>query len=318
MPLLDVKDLMTHFFTEDGVVQAVDGVSFQIEPGQKMGLVGESGCGKSVTALSVMRLIPDPPGKIVGGQVLFDGEDLVQVPKDRMRAYRGASISMIFQDPMTSLNPVFTVGYQIDEAIQLHQGLEADEARAKTIEMLEIVRIANPERVADTYPHELSGGMRQRCMIGMALSCRPKLLIADEPTTALDVTIEAQILDLINDLNQRLNTALLLITHDMGVIAQMCERVAVMYGGVIVEMADARALFDDPRHPYTQGLLGSIPSIAVGKEDLKIIRGSVPDLINPPEGCRFHPRCDSCKGVCKRERPGLVNTGNGHLVACHT
>ena len=316
MPLIDVQDLRTHFFTEDGVVQAVDRVSFQIEPGQKMGLVGESGCGKSVTALSIMRLIPDPPGKIVGGKILFDGKDLVQLSQQEMRNIRGGSISMIFQDPMTSLNPVFTVGDQIDEAIQLHQGLEPEEAREKTIEILEMVRIANPERIADNYPHELSGGMRQRCMIAMALSCRPQLLIADEPTTALDVTIEAQILELIDDLNKRLNTALLLITHDMGVIAETCEKVAVMYGGNIVEMADARTLFSDPQHPYTRGLLGSIPSLAVEKENLKIIPGSVPDLINPPSGCRFHPRCTYCKEPCKKSCPDLVDVGNGHYVAC--
>jgi len=316
LPLIDVQDLRTHFFTEDGVVQAVDRVSFQIEPGQKMGLVGESGCGKSVTALSIMRLIPDPPGKIVGGKILFDGKDLVQLSQQEMRNIRGGSISMIFQDPMTSLNPVFTVGDQIDEAIQLHQGLEPEEAREKTIEILEMVRIANPERIADNYPHELSGGMRQRCMIAMALSCRPQLLIADEPTTALDVTIEAQILELIDDLNKRLNTALLLITHDMGVIAETCEKVAVMYGGNIVEMADARTLFSDPQHPYTRGLLGSIPSLAVEKENLKIIPGSVPDLINPPSGCRFHPRCTYCKEPCKKSCPDLVDVGNGHYVAC--
>jgi oligopeptide/dipeptide ABC transporter ATP-binding protein len=317
MPLLDVQDLKTHFFTEDGVVQAVDGVSFQIEPGEKMGLVGESGCGKSVTALSVMRLVPDPPGKIVAGSIRFEGKDILSFSTDEMRKVRGRSISMIFQDPMTSLNPVFTVGDQVDEAIILHQQLESEEARRKTIEMLEMVNIANPERVADTYPHELSGGMRQRCMIAMALSCRPKLLIADEPTTALDVTIEAQILDLIDDLNQKLNTALLLITHDMGVIAEMCDRVAVMYGGNIVEYADVRTLFEEPRHPYTVGLLGSIPSLAVEKEDLKIIPGSVPDLINPPAGCRFHPRCSGCKEICRRDKPELVDLGDGHLVACH-
>ncbi len=230
MPLLDIQELKTHFFTEDGVVQAVDDVSFQLEPGQKMGLVGESGCGKSVTALSVMRLIPDPPGRIVSGRILFDGIELVQIPKEEMRTVRGRQISMIFQDPMTSLNPVFTVGSQIDEAIELHQGLEAEEARQKTLQMLETVNIANTDRVANSYPHELSGGMRQRCMIAMALSCRPKLLIADEPTTSLDVTIEAQILDLIDDLNRKLNTALLLITHDMGIIAEMSQKVAVMYG----------------------------------------------------------------------------------------
>ena len=316
MPLIDVQNLQTHFFTEDGVVQAVDRVSFQIEPGQKIGLVGESGCGKSVTALSIMRLIPDPPGKIVNGKIMFEGRDLVQLSQQEMRSIRGGSISMIFQDPMTSLNPVFTVGNQIDEAIQLHQGLEPEQAREKTIEMLEMVKIANPERIADNYPHELSGGMRQRCMIAMALSCRPQLLIADEPTTALDVTIEAQILELIDDLNKRLNTALLLITHDMGVIAETCEKVAVMYGGNIVEMADARTLFSDPQHPYTIGLLGSIPSLAVEKEDLKIIPGSVPDLINPPSGCRFHPRCATCKEPCRKSCPDLVDVGNGHYVAC--
>ncbi len=317
MPLLDIQDLKTYFFTEDGVVQAVDGVSFDIEPGQKVGLVGESGCGKSVTALSIMRLVPDPPGRIVEGKVLFQGRNLLDLNKEEMRRIRGASISMIFQDPMTSLNPVFTVGSQIDEAIQLHQGLEPVEAREKTIEMLNLVRIPNPDGVVEEYPHELSGGMRQRCMIAMALSCRPKLLIADEPTTALDVTIEAQILDLMDDLNDRLNTALLLITHDMGVIAEMCEKVAVMYAGTIVEMADVRTLFNDPQHPYTIGLLSSIPSIDIGREDLKIIPGAVPDLINPPSGCRFHPRCAFAKGICKRERPELVQVGNGHYVACH-
>lgn len=317
MPLLDIQDLKTYFFTEDGVVQAVDGVSFDIEPGQKVGLVGESGCGKSVTALSIMRLVPDPPGRIVEGKVLFQGRNLLDLNKEEMRRIRGASISMIFQDPMTSLNPVFTVGSQIDEAIQLHQGLEPVEAREKTIEMLNLVRIPNPDGVVEEYPHELSGGMRQRCMIAMALSCRPKLLIADEPTTALDVTIEAQILDLMDDLNDRLNTALLLITHDMGVIAEMCEKVAVMYAGTIVEMADVRTLFNDPQHPYTIGLLSSIPSIDIGREDLKIIPGAVPDLINPPSGCRFHPRCSFAKGICKRERPELVQVGNGHYVACH-
>jgi peptide/nickel transport system ATP-binding protein/oligopeptide transport system ATP-binding protein len=317
LPLLDIQDLKTYFFTEDGVVQAVDGVSFDIEPGQKVGLVGESGCGKSVTALSIMRLVPDPPGRIVEGKVLFQGRNLLDLNKEEMRRIRGASISMIFQDPMTSLNPVFTVGSQIDEAIQLHQGLEPVEAREKTIEMLNLVRIPNPDGVVEEYPHELSGGMRQRCMIAMALSCRPKLLIADEPTTALDVTIEAQILDLMDDLNDRLNTALLLITHDMGVIAEMCEKVAVMYAGTIVEMADVRTLFNDPQHPYTIGLLSSIPSIDIGREDLKIIPGAVPDLINPPSGCRFHPRCAFAKGICKRERPELVQVGNGHYVACH-
>ena len=317
MALLDVQELKTYFFTEDGTVQAVDGVSFELEPGQKMGLVGESGCGKSVTALSVMRLIPDPPGRIVSGRILFDGIDLVQIPNDQMRTVRGRQISMIFQDPMTSLNPVFTVGNQIDEAIQLHQGLEAEKARQKTLQMLETVNIANTDRVANSYPHELSGGMRQRCMIAMALSCRPKLLIADEPTTSLDVTIEAQILDLIDDLNRKLNTALMLITHDMGIIAEMSQKVAVMYGGTIVEMADTRTLFKAPQHPYTVGLMESIPSLSVEKTDLKIIPGSVPDLIRPPAGCRFHPRCDQCKEACRHERPHLVDVGGGHLVACH-
>ncbi len=317
MKLLDIQDLKTHFFTEDGIVQAVDGVSFDIEPGQKMGLVGESGCGKSVTALSIMRLVPNPPGRIMEGRVLFEDRNLIDLSNEEMRRIRGRSISMIFQDPMTSLNPVFTVGSQIDEAIILHQGLEPIEARQKTIEMLNVVRIPNAEGVANSYPHELSGGMRQRCMIAMALSCRPKLLIADEPTTALDVTIEAQILDLIDDLNEKMNTALLLITHDMGVIAEMCEKVAVMYAGTLVEMANVRTLFNDPQHPYTQGLLDSIPSVDVDREDLRIIPGSVPDLINPPTGCRFHPRCAFTKGVCKRQRPELVRVGEDHYVACH-
>ncbi|GMG96686.1 ABC transporter ATP-binding protein [Tepidimicrobium xylanilyticum] len=259
--LLEVTDLKTYFYTDDGVVKAVDGVSFSVDSGKTIGIVGESGCGKSVTAMSILRLIPDPPGKIVNGEIIFEGEDLTKVSDKRIREIRGNNISVIFQEPMTSLNPVFTVGYQIGEVLMLHQKLSEEEARERAIEMIRLVGIPNPERIVDEYPHQLSGGMRQRIMIAMALACQPRLLIADEPTTALDVTIQAQILEIMNDLKNKLNTSIMLITHDLGVVAEMADHVIVMYSGKVVEDAPIIELFKNPRHPYTIGLMGSIPSL---------------------------------------------------------
>ncbi len=322
MPLVEVKDLRTYFFTEDGVVKAVDGVSFAIEPEQTLGVVGESGCGKSVTALSIMGLVPMPPGKIVGGQVIFhrDGQpiELTRLnPKGReYRSIRGKEIAMIFQEPMTSLNPVFTIGYQIMEAIMLHQKVSKKEARQKAIEMLRQVGIPEPEQRVDEYPHQLSGGMRQRAMIAMALSCNPSLLIADEPTTALDVTIQAQVLDLMRDLQKRFHAAIMLITHDLGVVAEMCEEVVVMYLGKVVEHAKVRPIFHEPKHPYTQGLLKSIPSLATKKKRLEPIKGVVPDPLHAPPGCPFHPRCPHAMDICRREAPPLREVEPEHEVAC--
>jgi len=288
-PLLSVRGLKTYFQSEDGLVPAVDGISFDLERGGALGIVGESGSGKSVTSLSIMRLIPSPPGKIVAGEILFEGEDLLKKSEAEMRKIRGNDISMIFQEPMTSLNPVFTVGDQIMEAIMLHQRLDKKAAREKAIEMLKLVGIPEPQRRVDEYPHQLSGGMRQRVMIAMALSCNPKLLIADEPTTALDVTIQAQILDLMRKLREELGTAIILITHDLGVIAEMVEEVIVMYAGQIVERTDVRSLFRSPKHPYTEGLLGSLPKLGQKTERLQTIEGVVPSPFNMPEGCRFTP-----------------------------
>ncbi|HDI10865.1 MAG TPA: ABC transporter ATP-binding protein [Candidatus Acetothermia bacterium] len=322
MPLVEVKDLRTYFFTEDGVVKAVDGVSFAIEPEQTLGVVGESGCGKSVTALSIMGLVPMPPGKIVGGQVIFhrDGQpiELTKLnPKGReYRSIRGKEIAMIFQEPMTSLNPVFTIGYQIMEAIMLHQKVSKKEARQKAIEMLRQVGIPEPEQRVDEYPHQLSGGMRQRAMIAMALSCNPSLLIADEPTTALDVTIQAQVLDLMRDLQKSFHAAIMLITHDLGVVAEMCEEVVVMYLGKVVEHAKVRPIFHEPKHPYTQGLLKSIPSLATKKKRLEPIKGVVPDPLHAPPGCPFHPRCPHAMDICRREAPPLREVEPEHEVAC--
>ncbi|HEY7253852.1 MAG TPA: ABC transporter ATP-binding protein [Methylomirabilota bacterium] len=318
--LLDVKNLKTYFFTDEGVVRAVDGVDLYIEKGETLGVVGESGCGKSVTALSIMKLIPQPPGRIVEGEINYDGTNLVTLAPNRMRKIRGKEISMIFQEPMTSLNPVFTVGEQIAEAIRLHEGLGRRDAMAKTVDMLKLVHIPNAERRVKEYPHQLSGGMRQRIMIAMALSCNPKLLIADEPTTALDVTIQAQILDLLNELKSKLRMAVMLITHDMGVIAETAQRVVVMYAAKVAEEAPVADLFKEPLHPYTQGLLRSIPRIdlaATSHRRLETIPGTVPTLrgdIAP--GCRFAPRCPFVKSVCTEKDPVLKEVKPGHKVSC--
>jgi oligopeptide/dipeptide ABC transporter ATP-binding protein len=317
--LLQVKDLQTSFFTPEGEVRAIDGVSFEIGEGKTLGLVGESGCGKSVTSLSIMRLIPSPPGKIVGGEIFYRGRDLLRLNNEQMRKIRGNEISMIFQEPMTSLNPVFTVGNQIGEAIQLHQGLGKRETRKKTIEMLRLVKIADPESRVDSYPHQLSGGMRQRVMIAMALSCNPSLLIADEPTTALDVTIQAQILELMKELQQKIGgMALLLITHDLGVVAEQADDVAIMYAGKIVERASTRAIFSRPFHPYTVGLLNSLPGIGgLKKKRLDAIPGMVPSPLNLPSGCRFRDRCPRAQEVCAQTEPPLEEKESGHTVACY-
>jgi len=314
--LLEVRDLKTYFYTEDGTVPAVDGVNFSLDKGETIGIVGESGCGKSVTSLSVMRLIPTPPGKIVGGDIVFEGENILEKSEVEMRHIRGNEISMIFQEPMTSLNPVFTIGDQIMEAIVLHQGAGKREARSKAIDMLKLVGISSPERRIDEYPHQMSGGMRQRVMIAMALSCNPKLLIADEPTTALDVTIQAQILDLMLKLKENFGTAIMLITHDLGVIAETVEKVAVMYAGKIVESADVVSIFKAPAHPYTAGLLGCIPKVNEDREKLQVIEGVVPNPFSMPSGCRFHPRCGQVKDICMEREPHLVDIEDGHQVSC--
>ena len=318
--LLNVKNLKTYFFTDEGVVRAVDGVDLYIDQGETLGVVGESGCGKSVTALSIMRLIPQPPGKIVEGQILYNGLDLVTIPANKLRKIRGKEISMVFQEPMTSLNPVFTCGEQIAEALRLHEGLGRRDAMDKTVEMMKLVHIANAERRVKEYPHQLSGGMRQRVMIAMALSCSPNLLIADEPTTALDVTIQAQILELLNELKSKLKMAVMLITHDMGVIAETAQRVVVMYAAKVAEEAPVGDLFKEPLHPYTQGLLRSIPRIDLAATEhlrLETIPGTVPTLrgdIAP--GCRFAPRCPFVKSVCTEQDPVLKEVKPGHKVSC--
>ncbi len=313
--LLEVRGLKTYFFTAGKVVKAVDGVDLKIGRGKTLGIVGETGCGKSVTALSIMRLIPWPPGKIVGGSVMFEGEDLLSKSEEAMRSIRGRKISMIFQEPRTSMNPVFRIGQQMAEVIMLHQGLTKRKAISKAIDMLELVNIAEPERIVSSYPHELSGGMLQRAMIAMELSCNPALLLADEPTTALDVTIQAQILRLLKELQKKLSTAILFITHDLGVVAQMCDRVMVMYAGNIVESAPVEALFEDPLHPYTKGLVGAIPRLDETQEELAIIPGGVPDLSNPPSGCRFRPRCCYGNEKCGTLNSELVEVKEEHYVA---
>lgn len=316
-PLLEVRNLHTQFFTQDGVVKAVDGVSFRLMSGETLGLVGESGCGKSITALSIMRLIPSPPGKIVSGEVLFEGEDILKMSDDEVRSIRGRKIAMIFQDPMTSLNPVLTINRQISEALELHLGMSKQQARQRAIELLKMVGIPNAEQRVDQYPHQFSGGMRQRVMIAMALSCNPSLLIADEPTTALDVTIQAQILDLIRTLQREHNTALILITHDLGVVAGMTDRIHVMYAGHIVETAPTEELFENPKHPYTVGLLNSIPRLdAPRKERLNPIRGLPPDLIDLPDMCPFVPRCDFAREKCSEKNPPLFEVNPVHRSAC--
>jgi oligopeptide/dipeptide ABC transporter ATP-binding protein len=318
-PLLEVKNLKTYFNTEDGVVKAVDGVDFYIYPGEVLGLVGESGCGKSVTSLSIMRLI-GVPGKIVEGEILFEGQDLVKATEQEMMKVRGNRISMIFQQPQSALNPVFRAGDQISEVLNIHQNFGREAGRKRAIEMLKLVGIPEPERRADSYPHELSGGMAQRVMIAMALACVPDLLIADEPTTALDVTIQAQILDLMRDLRTKMGSAVILITHDLGVIAEMADRVAVMYAGEIVEESPVASLFDTPHHPYTIGLIGSVPVLGEVRDSLDVIPGSVPNLVNLPPGCRFAPRCsariDHNLSVCTENRPPLKDVSVGHQVRC--
>ena len=316
LSLLEIKDLKTYFDTDRGLVKAVEGVTFNIDPGETVGVVGESGCGKSVTALSVMKLLPKPVGRIAGGKIIFKGEDLTDATEDRMRQIRGNKISMIFQEPMTSLNPVLTVGYQIMEPLMLHQGMSSREAKAKTIEMLQLVGMPDPGRRVDEYPHQLSGGQRQRAMIAMALACRPELLIADEPTTALDVTIQAQILDLMNDLQREFDTAIMLITHDLGVIAEMAQRVVVMYAGLIVEEAPVVPLFYEPLHPYTRGLLSSIPRVDKDLDKLHVIPGFVPSPFEFPKGCRFHNRCDRALSKCSEEMPPLYVFKDGRAVRC--
>jgi len=319
--LLEIEDLRTYFFTRDGIVRAVDGVSLSVGSGETLGVVGESGCGKSVTSLSILRLIPSPPGRIVSGAIRFDGRDLLKLTQAEMRDIRGNEISMIFQEPMTSLNPVLTISRQIGETLMLHQGLGAKAAAGRAVEMLRLVKIPEPERRARQYPHELSGGMRQRVMIAMALACNPKLLIADEPTTALDVTIQAQILDLMRELKQKTGTAIILITHDLGVVAEMAERVVVMYAGRKVEEAPVKELFRNPRHPYTVGLMTSIPRLGAtrGRTEpprLAEIPGMVPSLKEAILGCAFAPRCPYATERCRRETPGFEVKAPGHFAAC--
>ncbi len=313
--VLTVDNLQTHFHTDSGMARAVDGVSFTLNKGETYGLVGESGCGKSVTSLSIMRLVPHP-GRIEGGHIFFQDRDLVSISDADMRDVRGNEIAMIFQEPMTSLNPVYTCGFQIDEAVRRHQRLNEKEARKKTVEMLHLVGLPDPEQRANEYPHQLSGGQRQRVMIAMALACNPKVLIADEPTTALDVTIQAQILDLLRDLQCQLGMAVLLITHDLGVIAEVADQVAVMYAGKIVEMGSVDAIFHHPRHPYTRGLLASVPRLDMVHDRLKTIPGSVPDATRFAYGCRFADRCENADAICRETMPPLETISGTHQTAC--
>jgi len=318
-PLLEVRNLKTYFFTEDGVVKAVDGVDFSVSRGEVLGLVGESGCGKSVTSLSIMRLI-GIPGKVVAGEIIFDGRNLLDLSESEMVHMRGNRISMIFQQPQSSLNPVFKVGDQVAEVLQIHQNMNKEDSWKKAVELLRLVGIPDTEKKAHAYPHEMSGGQAQRVMIAMALALNPQLLIADEPTTALDVTIQAQILDLMRDLRVRMDTAVILITHDLGVISEMADRVAVMYAGRIMEQADIKTLFAQPLHPYTQGLLASIPVLGTVKETLDVIPGSVPNLVNLPPGCQFAPRCrarlEQHLEICTQEEPLLLPIEPDHLCRC--
>ena len=315
--LLEVRDLAVQFKTDEGIVRAVNGIAYELAAGASLGIVGESGSGKSVSSLAVLRLIPRPAGEISGGEVVFDGEDLLQVDPDDMREIRGGKISMIFQDPMSSLNPVLTVGRQIDEAQRLHMGVSKQEARARTVELLDRVGIPSPAERADDYPHQLSGGMQQRAMIAMAISCEPQLLIADEPTTALDVTIQAQVIELISDLRKELGMAAILITHDLALVAGFCEEIVVMYGGYIVERASARDVFYTPKHPYTIGLLESMPNIAAARGDrLSAIPGAPPDMTNLPVGCPFAPRCRFAKDKCIEEMPPIETIGDGRTIRC--
>ncbi|AYO29788.1 ABC transporter ATP-binding protein [Biomaibacter acetigenes] len=315
--LIDIKNLKTYFYMDEGVVPAVDGVSFKINKGKTLGLVGESGCGKSVTALSILKLIPSPPGRIVEGEIIFEGQDLVKKSADEMCAIRGNDIAMIFQEPMTSLNPVYTVGKQVAESLKIHRHLTPKEAEEKTLELFNLVGIPDPKRRLNNYPHQLSGGLRQRVMIAMALACNPKLLIADEPTTALDVTIQAQILRLIKQLQEKINMSVLMITHDLGVIAEVSDDVCVMYAGTAVEYADVYTIFDKPLHPYTIGLYNSIPKLSQDEnKKLFNIPGVVPNLLHLPEGCRFWPRCGDAKDICRQKNPEFFEAEKGHRVKC--
>jgi len=316
-PLLQVKGLKTYFFTDDGVVKAVDGISYDVQPGEIVGLVGESGCGKTVSALSILRLIPDPPGKIVGGEIIFEGADLLKANEKAIRHIRGNRIAIIFQEPMTSLNPVLTIGRQITESLELHLRMDHHSATKRAIELMEMVGIPEAEARISDYPHQFSGGMRQRAMIAMALSCNPKLLLADEPTTALDVTIQAQILELLTRLTRELGTAVVIITHNLGVVARYADRVNVMYAGKIVEAAVARELYGNPHHPYTLGLLKSVPRLdQVRKAKLEPIEGAPPDLIHMPQGCAFQPRCKFAVQKCQQEAPPLLQVASDHYSAC--
>ncbi|MFW5798347.1 MAG: ABC transporter ATP-binding protein [Planctomycetota bacterium] len=315
--LLEIRDLKTEFHLEEGTARAVRGVNLTVPRRTTVGLVGESGCGKSVTALSILRLIPDPPGKIVSGSIVYHGQDLLKLPMDKMQSVRGNKISMIFQEPMSSLNPVFSVGNQICEGIRLHQGKSKEEARQVAIDMLSRVGIPNPERRVDEYPHQLSGGMRQRVMIAMALACRPGLVLADEPTTALDVTIQAQILELLAQLQAEFGTSVLMITHDLGVVAEVTEFVNVMYAGLIVETASTVELFENPLHPYTQGLFKSIPKLGEHRERLEVVPGVVPSPMAIPPGCAFNPRCPYAMDICREVIPELTEYVPGHCAACH-
>lgn len=313
--LLEIADLRTYFFTEAGVVKAVDGISVDVKPGETVGLVGESGSGKSVTAQSALRIVPRP-GRIVDGSIKFEGEDLLAKSEDDMRKYRGPKMAVVFQDPTTSLNPVYTVGKQLTDIIMLHKDLTKQDALKSALSLLERVRISEPEKRLRAYPHELSGGMKQRIAIARALSCEPRLLFADEPTTNLDVTIQAQVLELLKQLQKELGMAMVMITHDMGIIADMTERVTVLYAGKVMEVADTKSIFTDPKHPYTEALLKAVPSVAQTRT-LEVIPGNIPNLIEPPTGCVFHPRCKYAKEVCMKEVPILEKTGEGHYVACH-
>lgn len=318
--LVEIKNLKTYFYTEDGVVPAVDGVDFYIKQGETLGVVGESGCGKSVTSLSMLRLIQTPPGKILeGSEIIFEGNDLLKLTEKEMRKIRGNDISMIFQEPMTSLNPVFRIGYQLEEVLKLHQKMDKTQARKKSIELLKLVDIPRPEKVVDDFPHSLSGGMRQRAMIAMALACNPKLLIADEPTTALDVTVQAQILDLMKELKSKINSSVMLITHNLGVVAETCDRIIVMYAGLVVEEGSVFSIFEEPKHPYTVGLLKSIPSLETRDIHTKLesIPGVVPNPLNMPKGCRFSPRCSKVMDKCRIEEPELTKIGEERTVRCH-
>jgi peptide/nickel transport system ATP-binding protein len=312
--LLDIKNLTIHYITDDGVVHAVNDLNLSLDRGETLGLVGETGAGKTTTALGILRLVPNPPGKIINGKIFLDGEDIVAKTEAEMRKIRGNKVSMIFQDPMTSLNPVMTVGEQIAEVVLLHQKVSAKEAMKKAVEMLEKVGIG-PER-AKEFPHQFSGGMRQRVVIAIALACNPELLIADEPTTALDVTIQAQVMELMRGLKTEFNTAMIMITHDLGIVADICDKVAIMYAGSVVESADKYELFRNPKHPYTIGLFGSIPNISSDDDSLKPIKGLMPDPSDLPPGCPFHPRCDQARPECSEAAPQNVDVGNGHFVKC--